>query len=245
MPPDLTPRRFYGWKYVGLVLLLAAAIVLGFLALQAPSASSAGAPAPLPTLPANPIKPTAMFMGDSSVGGAGASAPDRRWSSLVSAAVGWEESNQARPGTGYISTDEGCDGAAECTSYTEVLPEVVAAVPPIVVIGGGRGDAEQDPLDVAALVADVYEAARIGLPDARIIAVGPWTGEPAPTDSTLALDAAVRAAADSVGASYVSLIAPMAVTPSMVSEDDDEQVLNDTGHSAIAGRVLAALGRNG
>jgi hypothetical protein len=245
MPPELSSSRRPGWKYVGLVLLIALAAALAAFALRSPSVT-AGAPAPLPTLSTTEIRPTAIFVGDASVGGAGASAPASRWSSIVSDSIGWQEINQARPGTAYGVTlgPDGCDGADECRGYSEALPPVVAANPPVVVVGGGVGNPDDDPLKVAETVKGVYEAIRIGLPDARIIAVGPWSGDATASDATLALDAAVRSAAESVDATYVSLVTPPALDrDTMVNRDGT--LLNDAGHAAIAARVLATLGRNG
>jgi hypothetical protein len=245
MPPELSSSRIRGWQYVGVILLMALAAVLAVLALRTPAVSPA-ASSPLPTLSATEIRPTAIFLGDASVAGAGASTPEARWSAVVSSAIGWQEVNQARPGTAYGFTvgPDGCDGADECRSYSEAIPQAVSNAPGVVVVGGGVGDPDSDPLEVTATVKSVYEAVRIGLPDARVIAVGPWSGERATSDATLALDAAVRSAADSVGATYVSLITPPVLdTATMVTRDGTQ--LNDAGHAAIAARVLAALGRNG
>jgi hypothetical protein len=243
MPPELSSSRIRGWKYVGVILLMAIAGVLAVLALRGPGGTPAASD-PLPTLGATEIRPTVIFVGDASVGGAGASAPTTRWSTVVSESIGWQEINQARPGTAYVATEgpDGCDGADECRSYTEAIPQVVAAGPRVVVLGGGVGDPEDDPLAVAATVKSVYEAVRIGLPDARIIAVGPWSGDKAPSDATLALDAAVRSAAESVEATYVSLITPPALDPEAMVTNDGT-LLNDAGHAAIAAQVLATLGR--
>jgi hypothetical protein len=244
MPPEMSSSRLPGWKYVGLIALLAVAAVLAILALRSPSVSPA-ASAPLPTLNPTELRPTVIFVGDASVAGAGASASSKRWSTIVSDSIGWQEVNQARAGTAYGATagPEGCDGASKCDGYAEAIPRVVAAAPGVVVVGGGVGNPEDDPLEVAATVRSVFEAVRIGLPDARIIAVGPWSGARAPSDATLALDAAVRSGAQSFGATYVSLITPPALDPAtMVTRNGS--LLNDAGHAAIAARVLATLGRD-
>jgi hypothetical protein len=244
MPPELSSSRLLGWKYVGLIALMVIAAVLAVLALRSPSVSPVSS-APLPTLDPTELRPSVIFVGDASVEGAGASTPNKRWSTIVSDSIGWQEINQARPGTAYVATrgPEGCDGADACRSYSEAIPQVVAAAPGVVVVGGGVGEPESDPLEVAATVKSVYEAVRIGLPHARIIAVGPWSGGRAPTDATLALDAAVRSAAESFEATYVSLVTPPALDPAtMVTRDGS--VLNDAGHAAIAARVLATLGRD-
>src|SRR4051794_32222505 len=153
MPPELSSSRVRGLKFVGVIVLMALAGVLAVLALRAPGETPA-ASAPLPTLGASEIRPTVIFVGDASVGGAGASEPGARWSTIVSDSIGWQEINQARPGTAYVATDgpDGCDGADACRSYTEAIPQVVAAGPRVVVVGGGVGDPDGDPLEVAAVV---------------------------------------------------------------------------------------------
>src|SRR4051794_19196648 len=67
-----------------------------------PSAATTTAPASAPTV---------AFLGDSYTVGAGASAPERRWATLVAAARGWHELNFGQNGTGYVNSGATSDDA--------------------------------------------------------------------------------------------------------------------------------------
>jgi lysophospholipase L1-like esterase len=80
-----------------------------------------------------------VFFGSSTVEGAGASAPERRFSSLVSQVMGWEEINLGIGGTTVTGRDdEGQIIALE--SGIGRVPEVIEAQPDIVVILYGTND---------------------------------------------------------------------------------------------------------
>ncbi len=189
--------------------------------------------------------PHAVFIGDSYTHGTGASSPELRWSTLVAKDRGWNEINLANGGTGYLTTAglNGC-GKASCPAYLDVVPQAVADRPDIVVVAGGQNDftayaAQPEP--VVAAIDRTYRTLRADLPDAEIIAVGPSTAG-AVNPTVRAMDEAVRAAAAAVDARYISLIDPEPVIqPDMVVADRAH--VNDAGHAAIAGRVIAGLAR--
>ena len=190
--------------------------------------------------------PVALFVGDSYTAGTGASEDAKRWTTLVAADMGWDEANYGRGGTGYVATagPEGC-GREYCAEYRGTLAEASTDDLEfnVVVIAGGQNDtgAWSDDKDaVLQAVADTYETARQAFPDARIVAVGPsWLGEAMPWQEEF--DAAVRKAARSIDAEYVSLLAAEAVVDPAVEAGDGAHV-NDAGHAAIAAAVVAGLG---
>jgi len=205
-----------------------------------PTDSAAPGPAAEPTAPA----PVAVFLGDSYTQGYGAVPVERRWSSLVAADAGWTEVNQGLGGTGYVTTatPHAC-GLDACPTYVERVPGVIAAAPDIVVIAGGQNDRwalAGNPERVRAAVDATFDGIRQGLPDARMIAVGPSTAEPA-TALIVELDDWVQAAAERVGAEYVSLIDPVLIEESMVAPDGVH--VTDAGYRALADRVLEQTGR--
>lgn len=186
---------------------------------------------------------SAVFVGDSYTHGTGASDQSRRWTSLVAASQGWQETNLGLGGTGYLSTatKNGC-GQTYCASYREVAARAVQLKPDIVVVAGGQNDFTafgRDPAAVSAAIDETFATLRRGLPKAEIIAVGPSTPGGV-SGSVVALDAAVRTAATSVDATYVSLITPDSVIrPEMVVADGAH--VDDAGHRAIADRVIRGL----
>jgi len=206
-----------------------------------PTASSVPTDAPTPTTTATEPD-VAVFLGDSYTQGWGASEPIVKWTTLVAYDAGWTEVNEGQGGTGYVTTAgvASC-GQADCPAYPDRVAGIVAAAPDVVVIAGGQNDRwalATDPALVQAAVDRTFSLLREGLPNARLIAVGPSTAEPATTMIT-DLDGWVRAAADRVGAEYVSLLDPVVIQGAMVASDGVH--VNDAGHRAIADRVLATV----
>ncbi|TFD91133.1 SGNH/GDSL hydrolase family protein [Cryobacterium lactosi] len=213
-------------------------------ATSAPAASAApatsAAPADSSTAPAGPD--VAVFLGDSYTQGWGASNPTMKWSTLVAHDAGWTEVNEGQGGTGYVSmAGVASCGQDNCPTYPDRVAGIVSAAPDIVVIAGGQNDRwalATDPDLVRAAVDTTFRLLRAGLPNARLIAVGPSTAEPA-TAMITDLDAWVQAAADRVDAEYVSLLDPVVIQSDMVTADGVH--VNDAGHRAIADRVLATV----
>lgn len=193
-----------------------------------------------PVLPLDEDRPVAIFLGGSAAAGDGASDAVHRWASILAEARGWEESNLARAGTGYLTDSEpGKCGQPTCPNLRDALAEAVKVGPGIVVVSGGEIDQvdEADPVDAA--ITATYQGLRIGLPNARIIAVGPASTVSEPDARVVAIDASVQRAASAIGATYVSLLTPNVLSRSMLSADGT--VVNDAGHAAIAARIAAAL----
>jgi len=217
-------------------------ITVAILVVTAASIVGLRNPRPAPEPPAD-FGQRVVFIGDSYTQGTGASAPGLKWTSLVSAERGWQETNLGFGGTGYLTAagSKGC-GRATCPNYQDVVDRAVAAEPDLVVVSGGQNDFkafEADPKRVVRAIDRTYAELRRGLPDARLIAVGPST--PGRVNHTVTtVDAAVEKAAKANGVTYISLIRPSSViTPDMVL--DDRVHVNDDGHRAIADRVLSAL----
>lgn len=229
--------RFSGWKYAGLGILAACSVALATLALTS---------TPRPTLPEQewPIlrpaatRPVAVFLGDSYSAGVGASEENKRWTSIVSAAEGWEEINLANGGTGYLRTAEraGC-GKDFCPNYQDLVADVVRNDPHVVIVAGGQNDVGLNEEDVQSAIEATFTAIREGLPDATIIAVGP--SAPSVGKSIVAIDEAVRKIAADVSATYISMLNPPVLADGMILPDGVH--VGDEGHLAIATRVTEKL----
>lgn len=199
-------------------------------------------PTPAPTVEPTPDPPPRVaFLGDSYTQGGGAETNDDRWSTLVSRDLGWVEKNLGLGGTGFVTTNSflGC-GREYCPTYVEMVAEAVELGPDIVVVAGGQNDLpafSRDPDAVRAAVHETYGSLRGHLPEADIVAVGPST--PWDIDDLVrALDDAVREAAETVGAQYISMLDPNVIDPAHALGDG--HVGND-GHRAIADRVVDAF----
>lgn len=229
------------WQLVGLVLLLAAAIVFIVLAITARNSPPAEDFTPPAAEEAVDEPVTASFIGDSYTQGIGATVPANRWVSIVAKANGYAVVNLGRGGTGYLTTSDvnGC-GLDFCPNFLSMVDSVDPATE-VLVVAGGQNDFVQfsaDPAPVTAAIDETYAAARLALPDADIVAVGPSTLGGASADAR-AFDQAVRRAAEAVGARYVSMLEPPVLGPDLLSADGVHP--NDAGHAAIAARYLAGI----
>lgn len=232
-------------KLAGLCILgvLSFGLAAAALFVPAPTSTYQRPSAATPTATATADATTAVFIGDSYTQGVGATNDDLQWTSLVSEELGWEEINRGRGGTGYEATSgpEGC-GLEYCPNYLEMLDEIEADAPDVIVVAGGQNDFstfESDPNDATAFVRDFYTTLSEKFPDARIVAVGPstpWGVSPA----VEAMDKVIRESAESIGADYVSMI-----TPDVLADDslilDDLAHVGDDGHRAIADRFLSVV----
>lgn len=252
--PKSRSRSPFSWKqeYGGLpVWAIAAGVALIGVLFAVPAVVSATATPSAPYVrPSDAFEdpaPTseavrAVFVGDSYTYGTGASSESTRWTTLAAEQAGWVEVNLGRGGTGYVTTSDvnGC-GLAYCPNYQEMVSEVVAENPDVVVVAGGQNDFDEwmaDPEAVTAAVAATLTGIRDGLPDARIIVVGPSTPGNV-TDLVTGFAASVEEQAGLVGATFVSLTNPPVLVPEMVGSDGAH--VNDSGHQAIADRVVAGL----
>jgi lysophospholipase L1-like esterase len=198
-------------------------------------------PAAAPSPGRDPETVRAAFIGDSYTQGGGADPDEFRWSTEAAGDLGWSELNYGRGGTGYVTTNSfrGC-GLQYCPTYVEMVAEVAAVRPDVVVVAGGQNDFSayaRDPSRVHTAVRAVFAGLRAALPDARLVALGPSTPW-AVDDLARGLDHAVREAAASVDALYVSLLEPNVVDPAHHLGDGH---VDNRGHRAIADRLVAAV----
>ena len=232
-------------------LSLAAPAVVGVLA-----AMSAGYVVLADTTPPPPTdsRPVAVFLGDSFTQGNGASTPAARWTAVLSQREGWREVNLGRGGTGYATrVDEDDDGGSTaaqrncqrdvCLTYADMIEEVVALDPAVVVVSGGQGDWYRYDTDAAATQAaidDLYARLQARLPEVEVVAVGPVLPPGAEHASTVRLiDAAVQTTAQANGVPYVSMLDPNVLAGAgLVSAGGFDA--SDAGHAAIAERVVSA-----
>jgi len=180
--------------------------------------------------------PVVAFIGDSYTWGSGASAKDKRWTSLVANKMGWLEFNVGEGGTGYLTTFE------NRPNYFGQLDEVTALRPDIVVVAGGQNDQpilDRNRSELFAGVGNFFVQLRSRVPRARIIGLGPSFPD-ALTPERYNFDQVVREAVRSVGGEFISLIRPTPVIDPAMLEPDRVHV-GDAGHAAIASRVLADM----
>ncbi|OZF04151.1 SGNH/GDSL hydrolase family protein [Rhodococcoides fascians] len=223
------------------VVIVVAAIIAGLYYDSTRQDEAADGAQPAYTPPAGAGGPSAVFIGDSYTSGAGASELTERWTSLLASTNFWNETNLGIGSTGYITAGNDC-GATRCENFGTVATEAVQLDPRIVVVSGGNNDFEafvNDPTPVVDAIYRTFGTLRAGLPDARILAVGPSSAGEVPPFVT-AFDNVVRDAATAVGGQFISLVDPIdVITEDMLSPDGLH--VDDEGHAAIARHVSEAL----
>jgi len=184
-----------------------------------------------------------MFVGDSYSAGTGITDLSERWSSIVSHDAGWIESNLAIGGSGYVSRGPAECGRAQCGDYRKVVEKAATtARPSIIVVSGGRNDAEHvsDAVDGVPLF---FRTLRQLFPGVPVYVISPiWDDDP-PPGNLLKLRTIVKKAAASSRTTYVDIGDPLAGKPNFISEDGIHP--NRNGYAAIASAVEAGLIRAG
>lgn len=130
----------------------------------------------------------AVFVGDSYVGGTGATYVDGDYVAIASYLCGFQNPWQSGiGGTGYVNP-----GAA--TPFISHISDVINANPDIVVIAGGTNDTGSSAATVQAAVLLYIQTLRAGLPTVPIVVLGVWPKSTGPSAAVLTTEGAVSAA---------------------------------------------------
>lgn len=229
-------------SYVGLALLaVATAAVVGYTLFRAPAPVEAGpavAPVALPTTGAT--APKVAFMGDSYTAGTGSTSPAQRWTTLVSAQLGWQELNFGQGGSGFTGGGgKGPDGK-ERLSYPDMLPTVVKAKPDMVVVATAGNDFNRGPEAFKPAIAKFFTDLRADLPKAKIVVVSPMWRGPQPHPHLADLTQALQDGATSAKGTYLSIGDDFQTSLADGLLGPDKIHPNDKGHAALAEMVSAA-----
>ncbi|OZC96808.1 hypothetical protein CH281_23410 [Rhodococcus sp. 06-221-2] len=228
----MTARRTVLISIAVSVLVVAFSGIVGW---QIGSRSEAPQAAKTPPVSIPDSVPVVAFLGDSYSKGIGASSNGRRWTTLVSAAMGWSELNLAEGGSGYTTSYLG-----QKTDYGIKLDVLAAAQPDVVVVSGGRNDYEAGTASVTGAVASsLFAAIKAAAPNTELIVTSPiWDSTEPPADFPTLIDG-VKAATTSAEGRYLDIGEPLADHPDMI--DPDGLHPNNEGHQIIASAVVSAL----
>jgi lysophospholipase L1-like esterase len=180
------------------------------------------------------------FYGDSYTLGTGASSPEKRWSTIVSAERNWREFNPSVNGLGFIN-NRSVFGDGD-------LPDlVIDSDPEIVFVTMGLNDNfsfDRAADDIHAQIDDDLDRLKQALPDARFIVVEPfWYTDDRPA-SLETISGWVEGAADSIGADYIPGASHwIEGHPEWMASDGLHP--DDEGYAAMAEQMDAALERLG
>lgn len=220
----------------------------------APSRTVTATPVPSPTVPSpttppaadpttvpDPDAPSIAFLGDSLTVGVGAP-PERGFAWQTAEALGWPIAVvDGVSGSGFLAAGGGLP-------MPERVAAVVAAAPEVVVVAGGSNDAFRgyEPADVQAAATEVFTGLRAGLPEATVVALGPFTSVLFGSTQEDATTAAVRTAAEAAGVPFLD--AAQLVGSVASGEQGLRPYLsadglhpNETGYGVLAGALAEQL----
>lgn len=135
-------------------------------------------------------------------------------------------------GTGYINPGTGTESA-----YLERVPDVVTYAPELVIVEGGINDAA-DPKEQQAATA-VFEALKQGLPDSRVVVLGP-IDTPVAAREDVARDA-IQAAAEAADLTFLDAFTWVDVGDPSLWDDIHPTT---AGHAVLAQQLQSALVAN-
>lgn len=183
------------------------------------------------------------FLGDSVAEGKSATAPTKRWTTLVAAELGLPEVNLGHARTGYLrSGPQGSCGDMACPNFEDIVDEVVEAKPSVVVVTGGGNDAGLPAGDFSQAVSDTISSLKKALPRAAIYVVNPWWDLRPVPDSLAVQTSAVKAAATRAQVAYLDTAQPLVGQPDLMVADSNNP--NDAGHAALAKVVSGAIAQS-
>ena len=184
--------------------------------------------------------PVVAFYGDSYTSGMGASAPSKRWSTIICERRGWAEFNPSVIGLGFV-VNRHVDGDGDLPSV------IIEQDPDIVIVTLGLNDVFSfgtAASEIERQIAADLERISTALPDARIIVVEPfWHAGEAP-ESLDTIAGWLRDAAADIDADYIAGASHwLQGHPEWMSWDRLHP--NDAGYAELASRMdleLAGLG---
>lgn len=205
-------------------------------AVVTPAATASAKPSAKPKV--SPSKmPIAAFIGDSYTTGAGGNGT--KWTTLLARRGGWREVNLGYQGTGYGKAFHAPDCPPNgCPDYLQVLNQVEAKKPDIVVVSGGRNDAAN--IDAAAAnIQQIFKQLRSKLPSARIIAISPFWGAGSYPMSLSAIGSQVRTAVQAAHGQYIDIGSPLQNKPDLLGSSGVYPTAS--GYTALATAIETRL----
>ncbi len=148
--------------------------------------------------PHPPLGPRAVVLGDEWTAGAGADARFTNYVSFLGALLGWDCWPSGLASTGYLAP-----GTANVTFRQRAQSDVIAYNPEIVLIAGGINDQRFSASALGAEAAALYSQLQNGLPNTRIVVIGPWSAGTPASSLVLSVRDTLSAQAASAGLQFV------------------------------------------
>lgn len=175
-----------------------------------------------------------VTIGDSIMAGYGLDDPDDAWPTLVARSKGFDVTNLACSGAGFIA-----DG--QCgTDFDGLVSKAVAAAPSLVVVQSSDNDLGQSTSDIRDATDATVEHLHRALPHAGIVGISTLWDQPGDVpDEVGASSAALQHAVQAVGGTFVDIGQPIAGRDGLLQSDDEHPT--DAGQAALATAITADL----
>ncbi|MDR6612975.1 GDSL-type esterase/lipase family protein [Leifsonia sp. 1010] len=174
----------------------------------------------------------AVAIGDSIAFGKGVTA-DQAWPALVSEAHGWQLTDLAVSGSGFVKP--GWNG----TTYRQQVDAALRLHPQVILLAATRNDREQDPAAVTANADRMLRELRERFPDATIVGItGIWGSDQPPATMTR-VDDIVGDAVRGVDGTWLDIGFPLVGHPELLQADGIHP--NAAGQKVVAQTIESKL----
>nr|WP_255524919.1 SGNH/GDSL hydrolase family protein [Herbiconiux sp. VKM Ac-1786] len=172
-----------------------------------------------------------VTIGDSIMSGNGLET-DEAWPAVLARADGWQLTNLAEDGSGFVQP--GDDGRTFAEQVTQTIDEVPAGAeaPALIIVSASSNDLGHDPGKVEHGAKKAFTALHRAFPDTALVGLSAIWGDQAPPPELDEINDAVRSAAEAEGADWLDVGEPLAGRFDLMQFDD-------THPTAAGQRVLA------
>lgn len=185
-----------------------------------------------PSAPAPVLGPVVVTIGDSIMMGHGLPAA-QAWPALLANEKGWQLTNLASDGSGFVATGSNGD------TFADQAAAAVLLKPDVVIFSGSSNDlgVSQSRINAAAMttITNLHSA----LPNTRIMSINSTWGDTDAPSQMADIDAGVMSATDAVGGTYFDSGQALSGAPDAIQDDQVHPTAD--GQLMLARAVQGAL----
>jgi lysophospholipase L1-like esterase len=199
--------------------------------------------------PVNQAPPKVVFLGSSTTVGLWASRGDRRWSTLLSRYLGWQEINESLSGSS-LSKAPRTDKSWPIPAAVQRWQEIVARHPDRIVMLYGANDAfwklplgdevNPKPETFRGDLETLLKGIKTALPPDHLVVVTPQPNQ-ATQERRSPYDQALQGGAEKIGAHFIDAGRNAFPVEELASYSADGLHLNNLGHAAFASYMAGKL----
>jgi acyl-CoA thioesterase-1 len=192
-----------------------------------------GAPWSLPSTAPVPAQ-TIVTIGDSIMSGNGVQ-PDEAWPAVLADANGWQLTNLAEDGAGFVQKGDDGHTFAEQVAEAASIPDA----PALIVVSASSNDLGRNPAKVEHSAKKAFLALRQAFPQTSIVGISALWGDERPPDELAPINDGVHDAAVAEGAGWVDIGEPLAGRIDLMQFDDTHPTSD--GQQVVAAVVDSRL----